>query len=138
MNEGKSASWRQVALTLVAVLALGFAIGVTADRLWVMRSPPGPMTAAMLIDQMDRRVHLDSLQRAAITDVLRRHQTAIDSAWAKVRPSVHAVIDSSQREIIALLKPDQRSAYIDWIANAHRGMRPAGDKTNSRPLSPAP
>jgi hypothetical protein len=103
-------------LTLLAVLVIGIALGVTFDRFWVMRAmPASPMNSAMLISEMDRRLHLDVAQRDTIASVLRRHQMTVDSAWARVRPSLHAVIDSSQREIIAVLRPDQRSAYLAWI-----------------------
>lgn len=112
-------------LTLVAVLIIGATMGVTLDRFWVMRRPmPNPMSPAMLISEMDRRLHLDETQRAAIASVLQKHQTAVDSAWARLRPSVHAVIDSSQREILALLRPDQRDAYIAWIRTAHHAAQP--------------
>jgi hypothetical protein len=104
------------ALTLLAVLVIGIALGVTLDRFWVMRAlPASPMNSAMLISEMDRRLHLDVAQRDTIASVLRRHQMTVDSAWARVRPSLHAVIDSSQREIIAVLRPDQRSEYLAWI-----------------------
>lgn len=113
------------ALTLVAVLVIGIALGVTLDRFWVMRSlPASPMNSATLISEMDRRLHLDVAQRDTIANVLRRHQMTVDSAWARVRPSLHAVIDSSQREIIAVLRPDQRSAYLAWI-RSHK-MRGSG------------
>jgi hypothetical protein len=111
------------ALTLVAVLVIGIALGVTLDRFWVMRAmPASPMNSATLISEMDRRLHLDVAQRDTIASVLRRHQMTVDSAWARVRPSLHAVIDSSQREIMAVLRPDQRSAYLAWIrSHAMRG-----------------
>jgi hypothetical protein len=111
-----SSSRLHARLTLVAVLIIGVAVGMTIDRFWVTRAAPGgPMSSAILIREMDRRLHLDAAQRDTIASVLRRHQTTVDSAWARLRPSVHAVIDSSQREIIAVLRPDQRSAYVAWI-----------------------
>ncbi len=109
-------------LTLVAVLVIGIALGVTLDRFWVMRTlPVSPMNSEMLISEMNRRLHLDVAQRDTIANVLRRHQMTVDSAWARVRPSVHAVIDSSQREIIAVLRPDQRVAYLAWIRSHTMG-----------------
>ncbi|MEO7040670.1 MAG: hypothetical protein ABI035_00240 [Gemmatimonadaceae bacterium] len=114
-----SSSRLHATLTLVAVLVIGIALGVTLDRFWVMRTlPASPMNSAMLISEMDRRLHLDVAQRDTIANVLRRHQRTVDSAWARVRPSLHAVIDSSQREILGVLRPDQRSAYLAWI-NSH-------------------
>lgn len=122
IGSGFSSSRLHAALTLVAVLVIGIALGVTLDRFWIMRAPPAnPMSSAMLIGEMDRRLHLDVAQRDTIANVLHRHQLTVDSAWARVRPSVHAVIDSSQREIIAVLRPDQRSAYLAWIRSHTMG-----------------
>jgi len=116
------------ALTLVAVLVIGIALGITLDRFWVMRAlPASPMNSATLISEMDRRLHLDVAQRDTIASVLRRHQMTVDSAWARVRPSLHAVIDSSQREIIAVLRPDQRDAYRAWIRS--HAMRKSGTQS---------
>jgi hypothetical protein len=128
-----SSSRTRAALTLVAVLIIGIALGVTLDRFWVMRAmPASPMSPAVLINEMNRRLHLDAAQRDTIEDVLRRHQMTVDSAWARVRPNVHAVIDSSQREIIAVLRPDQRAAYLAWIRTAHHAM---GRNGNGAPPS---
>lgn len=132
MIEGRFPSSRlHAALTLVAVLVIGIALGATLDRFWVMRAlPASPMSSAMLIREMDRRLHLDVAQRDTIANVLRRHQMTVDSAWARVRPSVHAVIDSSQREIIAVLRPDQRAVYLAWIRS--HTMRASGMPHNPR------
>jgi hypothetical protein len=101
---------------------LGAAIGIGGDRLWLMRTTPLSMEPSSLVHEMDRRLKLDSAQRIAIAGILARHQSAVDSAWARFRPALHAGIDSSQREILGVLHPDQRGPYLAWLAAAHSGM----------------
>ncbi|MEO8910241.1 MAG: hypothetical protein ABI408_08440 [Gemmatimonadaceae bacterium] len=116
-------------VALLAAIALGLALGATGERLWLARaarSPRGVMDSHALISEMDRRLHLDPSQRDAIRRILNRHQAAIDSAWAVVRPSVHGAIDSSQMEILDVLNPAQRAPYLAWLRVAHRGVGPTG------------
>lgn len=115
-------------ISLIAVLVLGVAVGVGGDRLWLMRMQPASMSASMamepasLVREMDRRLELDSAQHTAIAAILARHQRVVDSMWARIRPALHAGIDSSQREILDVLHPDQRGPYLSWLATAHKGM----------------
>ena len=109
-------------ISLLAAIVFGVAMGIGGDRLWLRRSMPISMDSPALINEMDRRLHLDATQRTAIAAVLRRNQTAVDSAWGLVRPGFHAIVDSSQREILDVLRPDQRGPYLSWLQAAHHGM----------------
>lgn len=122
-----TATRTRATISLVAVLVLGAAIGVGGDRLWLMRMTPASMSMepSSLVREMDRRLDLDSAQHAAIAAILARHQRVVDSMWARLRPALHAGIDSSQREILGVLRPDQRVPYLSWLAAAHKGMRNA-------------
>jgi hypothetical protein len=122
-----TATRTRATISLIAALVLGAAIGVGGDRLWLMRAPPAAMSMepASLVREMDRRLELDSAQHTAIAAILARHQRVVDSMWARLRPALHAGIDSSQREILGVLRPDQRGPYLSWLASAHKGMTKA-------------
>lgn len=109
---------------LFAAVVFGVALGIGGYRLWINWKTPRPMDASALITQIDGRVRLDSSQRHAIASILDRHQKAVDSAWARVRPSLHSAIDSSQMEILSVLRTDQRGKYLAWLQVAHRGVTP--------------
>ena len=121
-----TATRTRATISLIAALVLGAATGVGGDRLWLMRTTPASMSMSMepssLVKEMDRRLDLDSAQHTAIAAILARHQKVVDSMWARLRPALHAGIDSSQREILGVLHPDQRGPYLSWLAAAHKGM----------------
>jgi hypothetical protein len=110
------------ALALVAATILGAVAGVAGERLRLARSEVNPMDAATMLSQMDRRLGLDSTQHATMARILARHQAAIDAAWRTVRPAVQGAVDSTQMEIISVLRPDQRDRYVQWVRVAHRGV----------------
>jgi len=111
---------RGAALLLVA-LAVGLFAGMGIERARMSRRL-SPMDRSALMASLDRTLALDSAQHAAIEAVLARHQAALDSAWRTVQPGVHAAIDSSQMEIVALLRPEQRRKFAELIRVSHPGM----------------
>lgn len=117
----------RVFVALAGVLALGVALGIVVDRVWLAAAPAhlaaDPMTSAdALIAVMKREVGLDDAQTRTVRQILARHQESVDSAWRAVRPNVHRAIGSAQMEIAMVLRPDQRARYLRWVQSAHRGM----------------
>ena len=117
----------RVLVGLVGVFAFGVALGVTADRFWLLPRPPAaapnPMESAeVLVAVMQREVGLDEAQVRTVRLILARHQSSVDSAWRAVRPNVHKAIDAAKMEIALVLRPDQRVRYLRWVQSAHRGM----------------
>ena len=80
------------------------------------------MEPHVFVERLTSDLHLDAPQRDSITEILTRRQRAIDSAWRALAPSVRATIDSAQREIIAVLRPDQRTKYMELFRAAHGSM----------------
>ena len=117
----------RVFVALAGVLALGVALGIVVDRVWLAPAPAhlaaDPMTSAdALVAVMKREVGLDDAQTRTVRQILARHQESVDSAWRAVRPNVHRAIGSAQMEIAMVLRPDQRARYLRWVQSAHRGM----------------
>lgn len=117
----------RVFIAFAGVLALGIALGIVADRRWLVPAPASlavdPMTSAdALIAVMRREVGLDDAQTRTVRQILARHQESVDSAWRAVRPNVHRAIGSAQMEIAMVLRPEQRARYLRWVQSAHRGM----------------
>jgi hypothetical protein len=116
-----------VLVAFAGVFALGIALGIAADRVWLVPKPAGlatdPMTSAdALVAVMRHEVHLDDAQTQTVRQILARHQQSVDSAWRAVRPNVHRAIGSAQMEIARVLRPDQRARYLRWVESAHTGM----------------
>ena len=117
----------RVLIAFAGVFAFGGALGIAADRVWLVPRPApvaaDPMTSAdALVAVMQREVGLDEAQARTVRQILARHQSSVDSAWRAVRPNVHRAIGAAQMEIAMVLRADQRARYLRWVQSAHRGM----------------
>ena len=116
--------WLRGALILALTFAAGVAAGVGYDR---HVSPPSgvpKMDAAHALQHMRLALKLDSGQTAAITGLLARHQHAVDSSWHAMQPEVHANLDSTLREIMTVLTPEQAGKFREMVHAMHPGMLP--------------
>jgi hypothetical protein len=113
--------WVRATLLLALVFLAGVGVGVLVAR------PRRPTTATGMdpdsaVAALDRRLTLDSTQRTVIRAALKRHQAAVDAAWRQLRPGVAAAIDSTQMEIYSVLRPEQRTAFMELMRRTHPGM----------------
>lgn len=53
------------------------------------------LAVSQLVDHLAQPLNLDSAQKAAIAQILARHQGAVDSAWRALQPKVGATLDDS-------------------------------------------
>ena len=117
------AAWLRGSLVLALVLLSGIALGIAIERARATGGADHAMDPVVLMRALDRELVLDSAQRTAIAAVLVHRQGAIDSAWRGVRPAMRAAIDSSQMEIVNILRPEQRARFLELVRSAHPGMR---------------
>jgi hypothetical protein len=110
-----------LALVFVAGGAAGFRLG-RASR--PTGNPTNPMEPHAFVRRLDKELTLDAAQRDSIVAILTRRQEAIDSAWRALRPSVYATMDSTRKEIVKVLRPNQRPRYLELFRAAHAGMAP--------------
>jgi hypothetical protein len=106
-------------VVLLAVLAAGIVIGRTYERRTIARSSASPMNPDTVMRVLEQQLALDSGQRASIRAILSRRQSAIDEAWRSVQPSVRAAVDSSQMEIVNVLRPEQRTKFLLLLHRSH-------------------
>lgn len=116
-------AWMRGSLLLAAVLGAGLLIGFQFGRTRPRGVAPAQnaMDSATMMRAFDRDLSLDSAQHAGIAAVLGRRQAGIDSAWRALQPNVRAAMDSTQMEIVAILRPDQRSKFLALLRRAHGG-----------------
>jgi Spy/CpxP family protein refolding chaperone len=104
---------------LLAVLAAGIVLGGTYERRTMERASASPMNPDNVMPILERQLALDSAQRVAIKAIFSRRQSAIDEAWRSVQPSVRAAVDSSQMEIVNVLRPEQRTKFLVLLRSSH-------------------
>lgn len=103
----------------LALVLLGGVLGIAADRLVSGRTPSAltPLEAheLMLADFRDR-LGLDEAQVDEIDSIFRRHQRAVETSWQEIQPHLRSAIDSVHRHMERILRPDQREAFREWVA----------------------
>jgi len=105
-------------LALVFVFALGAHTGIFFERRY---SVPRPLavTAAELHEvamaELQEVLGLDERQIEQVHAVLAGRQQLVQDAWEQVRPEVQAAMQEIHAEIAALLRPEQRQLYHEWL-----------------------
>ena len=116
--------WLRGVLVLALTFAAGAAAGVGYDRHVSSARRMPTMDAARALQHMRLLLGLDSAQAAAIATILAHHQHAVDSSWRAMQPEVRANLDSTLREIMAVLKPEQVQPFREMVHVMHPGMLP--------------
>lgn len=114
-------------IAVAALVVLGAAAGITADRLLHRR----PVTHAVRlsdahadpIEIFDRAVGLRPEQRTRVAAILERRQADIDAAWREARTRLRATIDTVIGEIAAALDPDQADRFRALVDELHGPRR---------------
>jgi len=92
------------------------------------------------LEDMTARLELDGEQARKIREILVARQPAIQAAFKDLRPRLDAIRTESDEAIKAVLRPEQRTKYADYVAemaaNRHGrrgGMAPVGSDSKEAP-----
>ena len=116
--------WKALVVLLVVFL-LGIGGGIVVDR--VIFSPFGPVahtrrSPERLLYRLTRTLDLSAAQQGDVRRILKATRAELGTLRRNMRQEVHAVLASSERQIIEVLKPDQRDAFRTLMAE-HRAHR---------------
>jgi len=110
-------------LAATGLLALAFALGALAGGAATMLADRQSHRAHSwrggreeFVQRLEEELNLTPTQSAQITDIVRRHEPAMDSILAPVRPQFTAERLAVRGEIKALLSADQARRYDIMIA----------------------
>lgn len=108
---------------LMALFALGGALGYAAGTLNAFRHPAAPfghkLGRTVILDRLDHELHLAPDQRARIQAVLERNFAELRGRREAARGEMKASRDSTQRAIEELLDPAQKEKYRRIIERMH-------------------
>jgi hypothetical protein len=112
----------RVILASLALLVIGAAAGITADRL-LHRAPAQAVLLSRVqtdaIGVIDERLHLRPEQRERVAAILERRQGAIDAVWRNTHIQLRATIDSVVDEIAAVLDSGQAVRFRTLANEVH-------------------
>src|SRR5438132_1716976 len=103
--------WVKGMLLLAVALTAGVAIGGAYERHRLLAHETVGMEPHHAMHRLQQELGLDSAQQKAIAVILARHQGAVDSTWHALHPLVRATLDSTLREVVGILRPDQLARY---------------------------
>jgi len=111
------------AVVVVAVFALGAVAGIAVHgHLGAPLHGPmhqAPATANELHDaamaELRIQLELTDEQVAAIDSIVARRQETVQRMWEQLRPEVQGAMRDVHEEITALLSPDQRAHFHEWL-----------------------
>ncbi len=102
-------------LLLVLTFSAGFAAGVFTGHMHALRifrpeRLPQFATRA-IVGRLDHHLDLTDAQQKRITEIINRHHRAISKIRGSVQPRIGAELEQANREITAVLTPEQRKKY---------------------------
>lgn len=106
-------------VVLVAVFVAGALSGAAAARAFAPPEPARPLLLARagapdparLAERMRRNLELTDAQVEQVRAVLERRQPQMRETWMEARGELLAQLDSTMREIGAVLTPEQRERW---------------------------
>ena len=115
-------AWLKGTAVLAVTLTAGVIIGVSYERRNAPSHEAPVMDSHHVMHRFNHQLGLDSVQHEAIAAILARRQGAVDSTWHAVQPHMRATLDSTLREIAAVLRPEQVPVYRKMVESMHPGM----------------
>ena len=118
---------RATALVVVVVAFLaGLLVGVAGDHVYLIHSrqlsPRRGMEAmARLLDRLDHELKLSPEQRDQVHRIIEAHHRKIEALTGGVRPQIRQELEQANREIGAILTPEQRVKYDALRLRMHGG-----------------
>lgn len=118
---------RATALVVVVVAFLaGLLVGVAGDHVYLIHSrqlsPRRGMEAmTRLLDRLDHELELTPQQRDQVHRIIESHHRKIEVLTGGVRPQIRQELDQANREIGAILTPEQRVKYDAVRMRMHGG-----------------
>lgn len=105
-------STKTAAIAVVVVL-ITFVSGIAAGFLLahLRREHPPRMMPRMIVNHLSRRLDLTAEQRKKVEEIVMRHHERIVKLQDSVRPQVRLEVEAANREIDAVLTPEQRQKF---------------------------
>jgi len=120
--------WRSVLLALVIFVSgavAGAAVTVVTLRHKAQTAIRNPeKVPAQLAAKISERLRLDPAQEAAVRKILAGHQAALSGIRRGASPQVQAEIDELQREVAAVLTPQQAARWNRWVEQRRKRWLP--------------
>ena len=129
-------------VVFVAFIA-GLLVGAVGDRIWLFRKGRGPemhnrWIEGRITDRLAHELNLSAQQKEQVAAIVKNHGNRINGLMSGVRPQVRQEIDAANREISAVLTPDQRAKFDKLRMRLGPRRGPGGPPPDGPPPGPPP
>jgi hypothetical protein len=122
----------RLAVAAIALLVIGAALGITADRLHHRRPhvivvSQGQSGVDASLELLDSLLALTDKQRTEIQAILAQRQGPIDSIWMNTHIALRSTLDSTADAVARVLDENQKTRFNQVFGNWHtppRGRHP--------------
>lgn len=104
-------------LAALSLLVLGAVLGIAIDRRLTSNEPHSPAAALhdMAMASLADRLDLDPDQRRQIDSIVAARHETLRQTWQTLHMHLGAAVDTVHRDIEAVLTPEQRTEFRDWL-----------------------
>lgn len=113
-------------LVLMVTFVAGAGVGIVADRILHRGRGIPEFATNALVRRLDHHLDLTAAQRTKVAAIIARHHAQINSFLAAVHPRVRAEVEQANREIEAVLTPEQRVKFEKMKMHLHGPRGPHG------------
>ena len=130
-DNGRTAVRARAVLGALSLLVLGAVLGIGIDRHLTSGQPHASAAALheMAMSSLAERLDLDAEQRRQIDSIVVSRHHALTTTWQMMHMHLGAAVDTVHREIEAVLTPDQRAEFREWLREV--GVEPASPGSTS-------
>lgn len=134
-DAGGTAVRVRAVLGALSLLVLGAVIGIAIDRHLTSSGPHANAAAfhEMAMSSLADRLDLDADQRRRIDSIVVSRHHALSETWQMMHMHLGAAVDTVHRDIEAVLTPDQRTAFREWLREAGVQPLPSADTSSRHP-----
>jgi hypothetical protein len=128
VRDASSARTRAAVLLVVTFLG-GIVLGAIGDRFMLFHQhrmlPRGGMRMAAehIVHRLDRDLDLTPAQEKQVEASVKRHEQRMEASWSEMQPKVRAEMEQTDREIEAVLNPQQIKKFRDFRARMQHRAR---------------
>ncbi len=109
-------------LAAAVLFGLGAVTGLALDRLWRGAAPPAAEAAPLTVEAMADALELEPGDRARVEALLDSLRVEVTQAARQSPESLQVVARRARQRLEAVLPPDRRGPFQDWMRGHHQRM----------------
>jgi Spy/CpxP family protein refolding chaperone len=118
-----NATKARAVLGALSLIVLGAVLGIALDRHLHSSDGHGPAAAfhEVTMSSLEERLDLTRDQRSRIDSIVGARHSTLRQAWQMLHSQLGAAVDTVHAEVEAVLTPEQRVEFREWLREVSGG-----------------